>query len=251
MRETVLGLALSFAACVPPTMTTPVYVSPPPQPSPPPEGAARTEPGTFSETAGGEYAGAFYDEELGDDHVAQAASADLPASVRFVRVSIVNALIGPGKVDGTMWDGPGQRVDQETISSLSSALVGTSPYAAAAAVMAGLAQTALDKPDPKGYATLEASQGSQTVDMPRDFRDTFTPLWRSAVFDRVDLSGQPRVRVVLLDADALEDDAIATVEITSQDLQAALRAGTVYQVPVSEQSMKQLLFVGISVMAIE
>jgi hypothetical protein len=254
MREIASIVAvMMFSACVPPGAVgygPPPYTAPPPvstttaPPPPPPE----EEEGNATV---GEYLEDEPDLAYVDEPTPAPPTPPPPPPVGWVRVSIVSALIGPAKVDGTHWDGPGKQVDRATMSKLSSALVGVNAYAAAATIMADLAQTALDKPDPKGSAVLETAHGTQTLALTMSFRDTFTPQWAAVTFDRVDLASDPRIRLTVNDHDAFQDDAIATVEIGRSAMEAAVRAGHIYQVPVADQSLNQLLFVGISVSAVE
>jgi hypothetical protein len=250
MREIASIVAVMvFSACVPPGAVgygPPQYAAPAPvstttaPASPPPE-----------EDEGNATVGEYLEDEPDLAYVDDPAPAPPPQPAGRVKVSIVSALIGPAKIDGTHWDGPGKQVGRATLSKLSSALVGVNAYAAAATIMADLAQTALDKPDPEGLAVLETAQGTQMQDLKMFFRDTFTPQWAAVTFDRIDLASDPRIRLVLADVDAFQDDAIATIEIGRGAMEAAARAGQIYQVPVADQSLNQLLFVGISVSAVE
>jgi hypothetical protein len=237
---------MMFSACVPPGA---VGYGPAPYAAPAPVSTtAAPVPPPPEEEEGNATVGEYLEDEPDLAYVDDPAT---PPPAGRVKVSIASALIGPAKVDGTHWDGPGKQVDRATISKLSSALAGVNAYAAAATIMADLAQAALDKPDPKGLAVLETAQGPQTRDLTMFFRDTFTPQWAAVTFDRIDLASDPRIRLVLADHDAFQDDAIATVEIGRSAMEAAARGGQIYQVPVADQSLNQLLFVGISVSAVE
>lgn len=171
-----------------------------------------------------------------------------PPEPATVRVAILSALIGPSKADGHTWDGPGH-VSPETSRKVVGALAAANPYAAAAAVLAGLSMGALEKPDPYGYAELIVAGRSARLELPMTFRDTFTPQWAGAEFAGVPLRDNARIRVTLIDKDLEDDDPIGTVELAAEDLRAALHSGHVYPVQVADQSQNQLLFVSVSVSA--
>jgi hypothetical protein len=174
------------------------------------------------------------------------SSPPVAVEPQLVHVSILGALIGPSKADGRPWDGPGH-VDPESMSKVISALAKTNAYAAATTVVLGLSMDALSKPDPYGYAELLAPNPVARVDLPLMYKDTFTPGWSSAEFSDVALRKGARIRVTLVDKDLSNDDLIGTVELTRNDLRAALEAGTVYPVRVAEQSANQVLFINVSV----
>ncbi|HEY4244001.1 MAG TPA: hypothetical protein VGM88_29505 [Kofleriaceae bacterium] len=168
---------------------------------------------------------------------------------RFARVSIIGAVIGPCKSDGHDWDGPGSHVDPDTTRRLVRALGGSNIYGAAAEIMTELAQASFDKPDVFGTADLLTPSGEEHLALPLHYRDNFTPEWSNADFPHVPLDDSTRIRVSLIDKDLVNDDVIGTVELNRADLEAALRAGAVFPVPVFQQSANQILFIRISVIA--
>jgi hypothetical protein len=166
----------------------------------------------------------------------------------FVRVSIIGALIAPSKTDGRTWDGPG-RVPIETTNKVVSALAAANPYAAVAGVVANLAMSTLDKPDPYGYAELLGPGLAGSVELPMSYIDTLTPSWQGADFIQVPLRSGARIRITLIDKDLSHDDPIGTVELSNRDLREALEAGNIVPVRVAEQSNSQILFINVSVAA--
>lgn len=266
MRCLALGFVLSVAGCViqDPAYPSPPYAAPAATPDPPdpdyppqygaaPDRAAPYPPPTARSLAARDgatpYPGAPYPSAPSSTYPPGARYEALPdAEPQLVRVSILGALIAPGKADGRTWDGPG-RVDPDAMNRVVSSLARRNPYAAAAGVVASLSMDALAKPDPYGYAQLFAPNAVSEVQLPLRYRDTFTPSWSDAEFSDVPLRNGVRIRVTLIDKDLAADDFIGTVELTRDDLRAALRAGNVYPVQVAAQSANQLLFVNISVAA--
>jgi hypothetical protein len=176
---------------------------------------------------------------------------------KYAHVSLLGVIVGPAKKDNTQWDGPG-KVPPEVFSDLS-ALLGTILKAAGKPGAAGVAKLAsffaspaiasLAKPDVEGAVTvyLNGMLDDRLVEffLPK-IQDSFTPDWPGADWDRVPIA-EARIRVQLTDSDPINDDPIGIVEIQSVDLINAAQAGNVYLVPVTEQSVNQVLFVKISV----
>ena len=172
-----------------------------------------------------------------------------PESPRFVSVTLVGATVAPAKFDGTQWDGT-ESISSQVMSSLRTALDLSDPASAAARVLTGPAMRGIEKPEPKGTATLIANGVPDQRMRLAAQRDTFTPIWRGPpTWRHVPLSHDVRLRVELFDDDFAFDDPIGTFELGQDDFMAALRSGHVHQVRVDEQTNRQVLFAGISVTA--
>lgn len=171
-----------------------------------------------------------------------------PSPPRFARVSFVGLLAGPGKIDGTQWDGPGGTVSREGWQQVAFALGAADPYAAAIGVLAGPTIQALEKPDCGGSAVLTSSAGTGKLYTLNKQQDTFTPQW-SATWEHVPLDNTARIRVEVIDHDLFINDPMGVLEIDTSWIQRALMAGKVVQVPVHEQTNRQILFAGISAQA--
>jgi len=173
-----------------------------------------------------------------------------PPPERLVTVQIIDAVIGPGKADGSAWDGFGS-IPSALSKSLSQALVGVNPYAAVLALLADPASRSLAKPD--AYGSAQATlHGVATSAMPLATRaqaisDNFTPIWPASwAFRNVPIDSDVRITVTLWDADLAIDDPIGAVVINAADLKAALAAQKKVEVKVDDQTSNQLLFVGIT-----
>ncbi len=170
----------------------------------------------------------------------------------FVNVQIRQALIGPTKVGGAPWDGPGV-LDQNSIDAIAGlmthALEASNPSAAVISAFANPIIAALDKPDPQGVAKAVAPDGMTvlaSVELPK-WQDSLTPMWSNAFLQRVPLNPNARIEITLIDKDINDDDAIGAATIQYNDLVAAFRGGNVYHVPIAGQTNRQALFVDVSV----
>lgn len=172
----------------------------------------------------------------------------LTQNPHFARVWVVGMLIGPGKADGSQWDGPGGMVKEDLWDLLAQMLIRPSAYGAAASVMAGPAMQALEKPDVGGTATLITASGDGPAIPLAKKQDTFTPQWSGVAWDHVPLDESVRIRVVATDRDLMEDDPMGIFDISAADMLEAVRTGKVYPVPVHAQTNKQILFALISAM---
>lgn len=165
----------------------------------------------------------------------------------YVSVHVVQALIGV-KSNNKPWDGPGS-LPSEAIRGVEKALLSSgNVYGAVAVEIANIANAGFDSPDP--FGTLQLFSSGQTIEADIPYvPDTFSPNWNGLALDRVRLDDPSlRIRVTLIDRDAINNDPIGTVELNRSDLVAALNEARIYPVPVYQQGNRQFLFVSISVM---
>ena len=177
----------------------------------------------------------------------QAAEAERAEADSHRTVSMVGVLAGPGKADGTQWDGMGAQVTSEVTGAIGTALAASNPAVAVASALAGPAANALEKPDVAGYADLYEDQRLVSRVQLEKKQDTFTPQWGQAQWSNVDIR-KARVRVVLVDMDLTDNDDMGTAEVDSRQLAVAAETGGVYAAPVYDQTNKQILFIALSVM---
>lgn len=173
-------------------------------------------------------------------------------SSQRVVVTIEGAMIGPTKAGGDSWDFDGAGLDANSKAQLAKALIGSNPYAEAAAILSGPIVQTVSKPDPYGKATLEGAglEGMERVLAAKEeaVQDTFTPIWpHRAEWTGVRLNRDVRIRLELKDDDLFEDDPIGVAILNTDHLRAALEAKTVYHVEVADQTQNQILFVDIAV----
>ncbi|WP_394849875.1 hypothetical protein LZC95_20760 [Pendulispora brunnea] len=160
----------------------------------------------------------------------------------FVRVALVGATVGPAKFDGTRWDA--LTVLPNLVAGVTREAGGETGTAIIAAHMTGEVLAPFEKPDPAGWAELTGVRRPLTG----CGSDTLTPAWSSAEWRHVRLSDATRLRVHLVDRDDIgSDEPIGDVDVHAGYLREALEKGIVVQVPVSDQTHGQLLFVGVSV----
>lgn len=160
-------------------------------------------------------------------------------------------MLGPAKADGRPWDGTGT-VPEGLPKAIGKALSLSNPYSAVADVLADPMMHGIEKPEPSGKAWLLV-RGQEGTPVPLVFpnqRDTCTPLWDGPPqWHGVSLDGSARLRVQLLDRDAMFDDPVGVFELTNTDFIAALNYGRIFHIKVSDQTQNQVLFAGISVFA--
>jgi len=174
------------------------------------------------------------------------ATSPEPPLPTVVNVEFRQALIGPSKVGGAAWDGPG-RLDSSAQGFLALALRAVNPYAAAVDVFANPAIAALERPEPRGRARCIVNGiRAQQVDLVAQ-NNTLTPIWKDARLVRMPLGPSTRIELDFYDKDLLSDEPMGAATITYAQLVAALRAGATYRVRVAEQTNNQVLFVDISV----
>jgi hypothetical protein len=166
----------------------------------------------------------------------------------YVHLTFTGVLVGPAKSNGCQWDGltcnpSGTR---EVISGVEAALGASNPYLAVAAVLAGPAASALEKPDPQGLAELYADGRFLPPVLLEKRQDTYTPQW-NARWMNVKLEPATRLSIKLQDADLQCSDDMGTFDIGFNHIQAALRSQGTYQIQVYRETYKQVVFAEISV----
>jgi hypothetical protein len=177
---------------------------------------------------------------------------------RWVSVQIVDAIIAPGKTDGTAWDWDLTTVTipASVWNALGTALAGGDPLGGTLAVLAGpeleSAISTTNKPDAYGWAqaTVFGVSGDAywLADRSDAIPDNYTPIWPYGWhYTNVPIDSDVRILVNLSDKDLVNDDPIGAAEINSTDLMDALAVQQKFYVRVDDQTDGQLLFIGISV----
>lgn len=174
---------------------------------------------------------------------------------RFATVLLEDALIGPAKVNGDPWD-EGNPIPPQVFTDLNGALETANPFQAALAVLGEKlltdALTATEKPDIVATMRLDVAGqigSEQALVAPAErSEDSYTPVFPGPRgYSKVPIDADVRLHVFLKDYDLILDDDVGTAVINSADMQAALALRKKYEVPVWDQTSKQILFIGISV----
>ncbi len=174
---------------------------------------------------------------------------------RWATVTITDAIIAPGKADGTSWDGT-VTIPSGVLQALGDALAGGDPVGGTLAVLArpalNNAISSLDKPDALGWAQATVfgtvGQSIWLADEADAIQDSYTPIWPYGwYYTNVPIDSDVRIGVTLIDSDLVNDDPIGTAKINSTDLKDALAAQDKFYVRVDSQTDGQLLFIGITV----
>jgi len=180
-------------------------------------------------------------------------TGDAGGSSRLVSVRIIDAVVGPGKQDGTQWDAA-NAIPDSLKKAILTALVGPNPYNDVIVAFADPLLSSLDKPDPIGTAQLTAFGMTLAPNVlakdpaPSTSKDTFTPTWPPDwQYVNIPIDTDVRITIRLEDSDLVVNDPIRPAEINSTDLKAALAAQKKWNVKVADQTSNELLFVGISV----
>jgi len=169
-----------------------------------------------------------------------------------VRVQFNGAIVGPGKANGTPWDGPGT-ITAANWSALLEALLGDAPVDDTLALLNGVLG-GFDKPDPTVKVEF-APQGSYDPALSGDLvtdadnqENTYTPQWPgNPGYNQVTWHAAMKFKVTLTDEDLALDDPMGAAEIHAGHIAAAWKAGGVYSVPVFDQTDNQVLFLEIEV----
>jgi hypothetical protein len=172
-------------------------------------------------------------------------TAQLPSKVT---IRIHNTLLGPSKSDGRVWDGTGV-VDADLHLNLLNLLRGKNPAVEVGKFMWSFAEKYFDRPDAYGKASLSSNgRNLGEVSLIPNTEDTFTPQWKGPPgWQHVPFHQSIRLQGTLQDRDLAFDDDMGVFVINYNDILAALRAGKIHQVKVSDQTHEQILFVGLEV----
>lgn len=170
------------------------------------------------------------------------------AGVTRVHVTLTSALVGPTKADGCQWDGFTCNAGgtAEVVRAVNTAMMSSNPYTAALAVLSGPLSQSVEKPDPEGSAEM-FTEGQFDKRSLEKRQDCFTPQW-GVRWLNVRLDRAMRLSVRLRDADLQLDDDMGMFDIGYESVVEALRTNSVVQVRVDQQTYRQVLFVGISVL---
>jgi hypothetical protein len=147
-----------------------------------------------------------------------------------VSVRIESALVNATKSDGSCWDEGCNAADvkaavdafKAVTSLLADVVPAASAYVDAANVLTEFAPTlasATSKPDPKGTATMLASNGNASLTLAKN-QDTFTPQWPDALFTKVPLDSGTSLTVDLADSDLAYDDPMGSLTLTAEVFRA-------------------------------
>jgi len=160
-----------------------------------------------------------------------------------IDIRIENALIGPGTAAGEKWEGG--KIPDSVVKGLAKALGASNPYIAVSAFVAGLVQDGMEPPDPFGFAEPISGASGSKIELP-ERTNQYNPSWE-ARFTGGPFSKDLKIRISLQDKDLIDHDDIGSAIIGYEDFLKAFLTGKVYQVNVAEQTKKQILFIGISV----
>ncbi|MFT3697728.1 MAG: hypothetical protein QM831_31605 [Kofleriaceae bacterium] len=170
------------------------------------------------------------------------------------RVTLEAVQIGL-KADGRFWDGEGTVPAQDLAKFRDAALkYGTAHAtntialgASLATIVASIALSVGQQPDPYGTAALYVDgKAVKNTQLPK-VRDSYVAHWAGVSWD-VSLDTDVRIKLELTDKDVLHDDFIGSVILTTEDIRAALQNGHVYPIPVTDQTNNQIISVSLSVL---
>lgn len=169
-----------------------------------------------------------------------------PPPPTFATVSVLGVTIGPGKSDGSQWDGFFS-IPAGLALEVARDMQAPNDYVVTLDLL-NRASQGLAKPDIYGEAQLLV-QGVNTgsIPMPLSVEDSFSPTWPRVGWLHVPLDEDVRLRVSLMDDDMTSPDSVGIFELSPEVLREALKEGKVLQVDVSAQTQQQVLFCAISV----
>lgn len=168
-----------------------------------------------------------------------ATTATLPESLR---VEIISLQIGPGKSDGTNWDGIGNLT--EDLFAFAARAAGL-PFPDIIAKMATVAVSSLEKPDIRG--TVEWESNGSIIDSISfaEEEDNFQPTLKP----KADFQGfnphTDRITISLTEVDLSEHDSAGEIYLSKQHFNEVLQNGGAHWVNVAEQTNNQILLVRI------
>jgi hypothetical protein len=172
---------------------------------------------------------------------------------KLVSVQIVNATIGPSKVDGSRWSGAG-KVSSSVTTKLAQLLLSGNPYTGVIGLLGSSLMSTSGKPAP--YGIVDVAVNGQYYPKFRtnlaSFRQaerTYTPIFQLPAYTAVPFDDGTRFKITLYSKNLLnpQPTPIGVAVINYSDLLKAYKEQKIYQVPVADQTENQLLFIGIEV----
>jgi len=169
-----------------------------------------------------------------------------PPPPTFASVSLVGVTIGPGKSDGSQWDGFFS-MPAGLALEVARDMDAPNDYVVTLDLLNRVSQ-GLAKPDIYGETQLLVGGTlASSLVLPLGAEDSFTPTWNRIGWQHVPLDEDVRLRVSLMDEDMTSDDPVGVFELSTAELRAAMNAGSVLQVDVAAQTQQQVLFCAIAV----
>lgn len=176
--------------------------------------------------------------------------------IKYINLTILGAVIAPTKIDKTTWDKGGVKIDNASSNLISEMLTTGIPVSSIMNTIGNSAAKGTAAPDVIGYIQLVGTTLKNISNIAWTpialatkkyslSKNSYTPSF-NAGYKNWPLFKENRFRIVLLDADLFDDDPIATIELTYDDVMNAIEAGKTTWINVSEQGMNQLLFIQIS-----
>lgn len=183
-------------------------------------------------------------------------------------------MVAPSKADGSPWDAGGHKLPEDERRAFDKGLAGVltklTSLASTAGVQAAVAATvtaelikifrkpaleALAKPDifgtaqftPTGSYSSKATQKLSVASKKSPVKEFFANFGTTVCFLGAASSKTMRLRVDLTDKDLIDDDKIATVEVSAADIEGAFSVGKSLPISVKDQDTGQLLFVSLNV----
>lgn len=174
--------------------------------------------------------------------------------VQKVDIAFLGALIAPTKHDSRTWDATFgfKKVPTQNLASLlmpgvaqativQTILEGAPKGSVAPDVIGTIKQVGETS---KGYESIASTPIGLATRLTVT-RDSYTPVFTTE-YQSWPIFKTTRFRIRLWDKDLSDNDAIGTVEITPDDIQKAIDAGTPVWINVADQSQNQLLYIQIS-----
>ncbi|RXJ79343.1 hypothetical protein [Arcobacter sp. F2176] len=176
--------------------------------------------------------------------------------IKYINLTVLGAVIAPTKIDKTTWDKGGIKIDNASSNLISEMLTTGIPVSSIMNTIGNNAAKGTAAPDVIGYIQLIGSSlknisniaWTPIVLATKSYalsKDSYTPSF-NAGYKNWPLFKENRFRIVLWDADLFDDDPIATVELTYNDVMNAIKVGKTTWINVAEQGNNQLLFIQIS-----
>ena len=171
-----------------------------------------------------------------------------------VNVLVQTVYFAPAKVDGSAWDSD-NKIPKEVIQGIATAMADPITAKAAAEVFdlfQDIAIKKFEKPDPIIYADILNNGVTETsgwiVPPDTNEEDNYAPQFSGAGVNNLPFDPSYSIRLKIDDEDLANNDSAGAPIITHQDISSALKlGGKTYFVKTNEESVGQVLFVGIAV----